>query len=118
MPVEELAAAVNIVELRELDADGFEGALTTDPNKNKGAILYKAGARKERRRFTIAHELGHFLMPSHKGDEHYTAADLREMRLDKDDRRREAEPPLSTWCEITSIKICAAGPTLCHSFMA
>ena len=118
VPVEELAAAVNIVELRELDADGFEGALTTDPNKNKGAILYKAGARKERRRFTIAHELGHFLMPSHKGDEHCTAADLREMRLDKDDRRREAEPPLSTWCEITSIKICAAGPTLCHSFMA
>jgi Zn-dependent peptidase ImmA (M78 family) len=91
VPVEELAAAVNIVELRELETDRFEGALLTDPDKNKGAILYKAGARKERRRFTIAHELGHFLMPSHKGDEHCTAADLREMRLDEDHRRREAE---------------------------
>jgi len=30
-------------------------------------------------------------MPSHTGDEHCTAADLREMRLDKDHRRREAE---------------------------
>ena len=28
------------------------------------------------------------------------------------------EPPLSIWCEITSIKICAAGPTVCHSFIA
>jgi len=43
------------------------------------------------RRFTIAHELGHFLMPSHKGYEHCTAADLREMRFDEDHRRREAE---------------------------
>jgi len=91
VPVEELAAAVNVVELRELETDGFEGALLTDPNKKKGAILYKANARKERRRFTIAHELGHFLMPSHKGDEHCTAADLREKRLDQDHRRREAE---------------------------
>jgi len=91
VPVEELAAAVNVVELRELETEGFEGALLTDPDKKKAAILYKAGARKERRRFTIAHELGHFLMPSHKGDEHCTAADLREMRLDKDHRRREAE---------------------------
>jgi Zn-dependent peptidase ImmA (M78 family) len=91
VPVEELAAAIDIVELRELETDGFEGALLTDPDKKKGAILYKAGARKERRRFTIAHELGHFLMPSHKGNEHCTAADLREMRFDEDHRRREAE---------------------------
>jgi Zn-dependent peptidase ImmA (M78 family) len=91
VPVEELAAAVNVVELRELETDGFEGALLTDANKTKGAILYKAGARCPRRRFTIAHELGHFLMPSHKGDEHCTEADLREMRLDEDHRRREAE---------------------------
>jgi Zn-dependent peptidase ImmA (M78 family) len=91
VPVEKLAAAVNIVELREHETEAFEGALLTDPDKRKGAILYKAGARTPRRRFTIAHELGHFLMPSHKGDEHCTTADLRETRLDQEHRRREAE---------------------------
>jgi Zn-dependent peptidase ImmA (M78 family) len=91
VPVEGLAMAVNIVEFRELEADGFEGALLTDTNKKTGVILYKAGTRKERRRFTIAHELGHFLLPSHKGNQHCTAADLRETRLDNDHRRREAE---------------------------
>jgi hypothetical protein len=91
VPVEELASAVNIVELREWEADEFEGGLVTDADKAKGVILYKAGTRKERRRFTIAHELGHFLMPSHKGNQQCTAADLRETRLDNDHRRREAE---------------------------
>jgi Zn-dependent peptidase ImmA (M78 family) len=91
VPVEDFATAVNIVDIRELDADGFEGALLTDANKQKGVILYKAGTRKERRRFTIAHELGHFLMPSHKGNQQCTAADLKESRRGNDHQRREAE---------------------------
>jgi IrrE N-terminal-like domain len=81
VPIEEFAKTVNIVELRELDSDRFEGALLTDANKTKGVILIRAGARKERRRFTIADELGHFLMPSHKGNQQCTAADLRLMWL-------------------------------------
>jgi IrrE N-terminal-like domain len=68
VPVEELATAVNIVKITELEVDGFEGSLQTDAKKQRGVILYKAGTREERRRFTIAHELGHFLMPSHKGN--------------------------------------------------
>src|SRR5207344_3334974 len=28
------------------------------------------------------------------------------------------ELPSLTWCQITSIKICAAGPIVCHSFIA
>jgi Zn-dependent peptidase ImmA (M78 family) len=91
VPVEEFAIAVNIVDIRELEADEFEGALLTDANKQKGVILYKAGTRRERRRFTIAHELGHFLIPSHKGNQQCTAADLRESRRGNDHQRREAE---------------------------
>ncbi len=41
--------------------------------------------------FTIAHELGHFLIPSHKGNRQCTAADLREAGRDNDHRRQEAE---------------------------
>ncbi len=91
VPVEELATAVNIVKITELEFDGFEGALQTDAKKQKGVILYKAGARNDRRRFTIAHELGHFLMPSHKGNQQCTAADLRETRRDTVHQRQEAE---------------------------
>lgn len=91
VPVEELARAVNIVELRELDAGGFEGALLTNAAKTRGVILYKGGARDERRRFTISHELGHFLIPSHQGNRQCTATDLRESRRDSDHHRQEAE---------------------------
>jgi Zn-dependent peptidase ImmA (M78 family) len=91
VPVEDLATSVNIVKIAELEVEGFEGSLLTDAKKQKGVILYKAGSRKERKRFTIAHELGHFLMPSHQGNQQCTAADLRETRRDTIHQRQEAE---------------------------
>ena len=91
IPVEDFAKSVNIIEFRELEAEGFEGALLTDAAKTKGIILYKSGARDERRRFTIGHELGHFLIPSHQGNKQCTVADLREHRRDNLHRRQEAE---------------------------
>src|SRR3546814_17385657 len=63
----------------------------TDAEKNRGVILVKAGTRDDRRRFTVAHELGHFLMPSHRGSRQCTASDLRERRRNNDHRRQEAE---------------------------
>ena len=91
VPVEELARNVGIVEIRDLDVDEFEGALMTDATKTRGVILVKAGVRDERWRFTVAHELGHFLLPSHKGDRQCTTADLRESRRDTQHQRQEAE---------------------------
>jgi hypothetical protein len=91
VPVEEFASSVNIVKIAEFEVGNFEGSLLTDVEKQKGVILYKAGIRKERRRFTIAHELGHFLLPSHKGNQQCTAADLREVRRDTIHQRQEAE---------------------------
>jgi Zn-dependent peptidase ImmA (M78 family) len=57
MPVEELAAALDIKEIAELETKGFEGSLL---------ILVNKDAREGRRRFTVGHELGHFCMPTHK----------------------------------------------------
>lgn len=91
IPLEEFATSVNIVDIRELEADGFEGALLTDSAKQQGVILFKVGTQEGRRRFTIAHELGHFLIPTHIGNQQCTAADLRESRRDNAHRRREAE---------------------------
>jgi Zn-dependent peptidase ImmA (M78 family) len=66
VPIEELAIALDIGEIAELNADGFIGGLLTDPERSFGGILVKKGLHRHRRRFTIGHELGHFLIPVHK----------------------------------------------------
>ncbi len=66
LPIEEVAKACGIDEIRTLQTDGFEGGLIQNNEKTKGFILTKAGIRDDRRRFTVAHELGHFLNPYHQ----------------------------------------------------
>lgn len=53
-----------ITRVRAKPLEGFEGALVDGRNRGKGwGIVYDAGMRSEgRRRFTIAHEFGHFIM--------------------------------------------------------
>jgi Zn-dependent peptidase ImmA (M78 family) len=46
----------------------FEGGLLTDRERSSGVILVKRGVSRQRHRFTLGHELGHFLMPSHLPD--------------------------------------------------
>lgn len=65
VPVEELALALDITDIEVLGTDGFEGGLITDECKSEGVILVSRHARRGRRRFTVGHELGHFLIPTH-----------------------------------------------------
>jgi hypothetical protein len=54
------------LKIREVDSDAFEGALVRAPNKLKGIIAVKRTIREEgRKRFTICHEVGHFILPGH-----------------------------------------------------
>jgi Zn-dependent peptidase ImmA (M78 family) len=66
IPIEELALQLDIKEIRPLAADGFEGGLITDTARSEGFILVNQSAALGRRRFTVGHELGHFLMIHHK----------------------------------------------------
>jgi hypothetical protein len=66
VPIEALATALDIKEIAELETEAFEGGLIILPHRSHGAILVNKAARKGRRRFTIAHELGHFCIPTHK----------------------------------------------------
>ncbi len=66
VPVEQVAAELDISDIEELTTDGFVGALVTDTARSFGAILVASGMHNVRRRFTIGHELGHFLCPWHK----------------------------------------------------
>lgn len=65
LPVEDVARACGILEIRSLETAGFEGGLIQDEFKENGYILTKAGAGAQRSRFTIAHELGHFVNLRH-----------------------------------------------------
>lgn len=65
LPVEALAKACGILEIREMDTDAFEGGLIQDEAKNNGYILLRAARGTQRSRFTIAHELGHFVNLRH-----------------------------------------------------
>lgn len=91
VPVEDIAREVGIIDFKELDVQGFEGGLTSNPEKSAGIILTKRGAHRRRRRFTMGHELGHFLIPAHQGTQQCTAGDLQETRRDTLYRRQESE---------------------------
>ena len=66
VPVEDIAYALGIVEIRVEPLKSFEGALiTSGPEKAEGSILVNARSGPRRRRYTMGHELGHFLHPHH-----------------------------------------------------
>jgi Zn-dependent peptidase ImmA (M78 family) len=65
VPIEALCAQLDIISIDDLETEGFEAALLTDENKAKGAILVAKGRSRQRRRYSIGHELGHFLIPAH-----------------------------------------------------
>jgi hypothetical protein len=64
--IENLCSLFDISKIIPLETEGFEGGLITDEDKYTGVILYNQNSSVPRRRFTIAHELGHFLIPTHK----------------------------------------------------
>ncbi|PUE27917.1 hypothetical protein B9Z39_09250 [Limnohabitans sp. JirII-29] len=66
VPIEDLARLAGISKIEAVTSEGFEGALISNPEKSKGAIFFNANRPKPRRRFTIGHELGHFLLPWHR----------------------------------------------------
>lgn len=65
VPVKEIAAALDIHEIREEVLTSIEAALVTTPERDCGSILVNLRSGPQRRRFSIGHELYHFLNPFH-----------------------------------------------------
>ncbi|BCG97221.1 MULTISPECIES: ImmA/IrrE family metallo-endopeptidase [unclassified Mesorhizobium] len=95
VPIEELCLRLDILEIVPLTTDGYEGGLLTSADKFNGTILFNEASPRERRRFTIAHELGHFLMPSHvpsaEGRFLCKLQDMRALKGGESDRRLKME---------------------------
>jgi hypothetical protein len=65
-----LASKIGL-EIREVEPEGFEGAVVRKPNRPVGIIALKKDIREPgRRRFTIAHEIGHYILPNHGTQEY------------------------------------------------
>jgi len=64
--VHEIARALDIVDIREEALDGFEAALITLPDRPYGSILINLNSSPQRRRYSVGHELLHFLNPWHE----------------------------------------------------
>lgn len=64
--IADLCAKLDILSIEEIDTRAFEAALLMDEHKASGSILLARGRWPERRRFSIGHELGHFLIPTHQ----------------------------------------------------
>jgi Zn-dependent peptidase ImmA (M78 family) len=95
VPIEKLAQQLEIEKIALLETDGFEGGLLTDENRASGIILVNKAARDGRRRFTIGHELGHFLIVSHKpveaGKFLCSRADMMKWSADQNDQYARME---------------------------
>lgn len=98
VPIEEIAGELDITEIRFMETEGFEGGLIAFDDKSEGIILLNPKSSKQRQRFTIGHELGHFLIPTHTTDGNRnfscTKEDLQASSSDKNASRREIEANL------------------------
>lgn len=55
------------LRIKEVNAEAFEGSLVRALDGPKGIIAVKQSIREHsRKRFTIAHEIGHYVIPSHR----------------------------------------------------
>ncbi|WP_339718242.1 ImmA/IrrE family metallo-endopeptidase [uncultured Maritimibacter sp.] len=95
VPIVEIALGLDISDVRIDNFDGFEGMLLTDRVRSDGVILANCRHGDQRARFTIAHELGHFLLERHEVSSETgfrcTTRDMRETREGRRELRQEAE---------------------------
>jgi Zn-dependent peptidase ImmA (M78 family) len=91
IPLERIAYAVGIIDLIPQTTSSFEGVLVTDDAKSSGSIAYNEASRIERRRFTVAHEIGHFLIPWHDARAQCAIADMGVLRSQDTRKSKEAE---------------------------
>lgn len=80
VPIKQLCLQLGITAIEDMDSDGFIGGLITNEAKSTGVILVKDDMPSGRRRFTIGHELGHFLIHTHKpGKDHRFLCSMRDL---------------------------------------
>ncbi|MER8577648.1 ImmA/IrrE family metallo-endopeptidase [Mesorhizobium sp. M1423] len=65
VPIHEIALALDIDDISEARLGRLEGMLVTETVRDIGAIVVNSSSSYERRRYSVGHELGHFLCQWH-----------------------------------------------------
>ncbi|HEY9276997.1 MAG TPA: ImmA/IrrE family metallo-endopeptidase [Methylotenera sp.] len=76
VPLEAIAIAAGIKDIQYAPLNSFEGTLLANDSKSEGVIVINNGAIPYRQRFTLGHELGHFMIPRHGNRMQCSKADL------------------------------------------
>lgn len=66
VPIEMIARALDIVEIHAVPLEALEACLQCDAAKSYGQIIVNADRPRRRQRYSIGHELGHFLNERHR----------------------------------------------------
>ncbi|MET1253817.1 ImmA/IrrE family metallo-endopeptidase [Aliikangiella maris] len=92
VPVKELAYAAGIIKIEPIDTESIEGMLVTGEGKEYGVIYFNKSNNRPigRQRFTIGHELGHFLLLHHNGNRTCSNADVSFSSYSLDTIEKEA----------------------------
>ena len=85
------ANRAGITEVRNLETDGVASALITNIAQGEAAIMCAPGLSVQRRRFAIAHQLGHFLLGEQSENRQCSNRDLAENRRDSPARKAEMQ---------------------------
>ena len=89
VPLDQLAMAAGIVDIGPLTTDGLEGMLIANAVKSTGVILVNQKTRPQRQRFTLGHELGHYLLPWHRKK----SGQSQQFQCSKDDMMAKSAKP-------------------------
>lgn len=98
VPLAGIARAVGIMEIVEHETEAFEGALII--NGEKGAIALRQGMRRGRKRFTLGHEIGHFVNPFHRLSRTNFQCNVRDMVARRASSRAWEERPILERIEV------------------
>jgi hypothetical protein len=95
IPVREIAKAIDIYEIREALLEGLEGALVVPEDKSFGAITVRSDRSEPKKRFTIAHEIGHYVNPTHRASSpdgfRCSLSDMMVSKANPNDRHQKME---------------------------
>jgi hypothetical protein len=101
VPVYDIARALDIEEIREEPLRSFEAALVTTPERDRGSVLLNSTSSPQRRRFSLGHELGHFLnswhRPSAVNGFRCTRLDMTAAESESADQHRRQEAEANTF---------------------
>lgn len=97
VPLDEIAYETGIKDIQYKSLDKIEGALVANDEKSEGIIIVNNKSRPQRQRFTLGHELGHFLIHRHGSKMNCSLNDLMTKEGKANDSNQTIEAEANTF---------------------